>query len=449
MARLIKMKEIKGWEVLDEFYGKTIRGYYSELYGYTRSFCRCGDTDNQRRDKCEVCNNFDFSNVSENFYRNHSYYDRVIDTKYVHKNELTISGDYVLKVYEKKLCHDTDSARKYLEFKIETEEIAAFYKDKVENTTNRTYFYDYLNKNINDYKYWDRYEKYLKIFNDNEERNTRNLYNILDFQKNPKFMDDTKIFQFPNLAKLLIVNKHNEVENVSLTENAKKILNIDEEFLSMIDYALKNNTIYTYYLTSGKMKDFFNNLKKNYTGFEKLIKHYMINQVLSPSDALSTYEKIVGLYEGQSEKDLISVFGYGWEFYKPTGRYLSTDEKKRINLWEFFDKKYVKYFEIYFKENIHRIENKSLLVNEFISTIKNMIDLKIPIKEENFKLKTYNFFLNKHKFSEHYKLPNDKVDLFLDLFDINPMEALELVKNRRKLSKKELDDFVDYMSNLS
>ena len=74
-----------------------------------------------------------------------------------------------------------------------------------------------------------------------------------------------------------------------------------------------------------------------------------------------------------------------------------------------------------------------------------MLDKKIPIKEENFKTKTYNFLVNQACLAEIYKMPQGKVDLFLDMFEVNPLEALGLLSNRRKLTKKEQDKFLETM----
>ena len=71
-----------------------------------------------------------------------------------------------------------------------------------------------------------------------------------------------------------------------------------------------------------------------------------------------------------------------------------------------------------------------------------MLDNDIPLKENNFKLKTYNYYLNTFKLAEVYKIPEGKVNLFLDMFEKNPLEATSLIKNRRKLTDKEIEQFL-------
>ena len=100
MARLSKLKEVKGWEVLDDFYGRKIRGINNEPY-YLRSFCRCGDVHNKTiRESCDKCGNYDFIRIHSyiiNYYKNSVL---LIDSKYVHENTTTKSGEYILTVYE-------------------------------------------------------------------------------------------------------------------------------------------------------------------------------------------------------------------------------------------------------------------------------------------------------------------------------------------------------------
>ena len=73
--------------------------------------------------------------------------------------------------------------------------------------------------------------------------------------------------------------------------------------------------------------------------------------------------------------------------------------------------------------------------------------MKIPITKENLKLKNMNYFLNKERLSSTYRIPEDKAECFVDLFEKDPLKAIELLENRRKMTKKQLDSFINEMTN--
>lgn len=453
MARLSKLKEVKGWEVLDDFYGRKIRGINNEFY-YLRSFCRCGDVHNITRESCDKCGNYDFIRIHSH---NINYYNNsvlLIDSKYVHENTTTKSGEYILTVYEEVLLYEIDKDRTFIEFKTEKEAIIEFHKDKVvvNNPSKKHYALSYLDKYIDDYQYWNEVEKYLKLLNN--KKTADKLYHLLLLKQKKVFMNDEKLFQFPHIARWLISNESVDIKNTSFFENIKNILHVSEEYFSTLDYEIKEDTIPMYYLTDNSYYGydrFLENLNKKTYGIEGLLKHNIMNHTLCMKNAKSIYEKFISLYNEDKDDRLAQIFGYNWKYYKSTRQiyyYSSLTEEDRIDLWSFFDKSYLEFFEVYFKENIFRTRLKEFMVEDFVETIKTMIDLKMSIKEENFKLKTYNYYLNKHKFADHYKLPANKVNLFLDMFEVNPLEALELVKDRKKMTKQQLDDFIDYMSNL-
>ena len=138
-------------------------------------------------------------------------------------------------------------------------------------------------------------------------------------------------------------------------------------------------------------------------------------------------------------------FDTEWKYCKPETSYDWDKEKykNREDFREFFDKKYLEFFPIFLKENVSSY--KKDLIPLFIEKIKTMIDYKISIKEENFKVKTFNFLVNQACLGEKYRMPQGKVDLFLDMFEVNPLEAMKLLANRRKLTKKEQEEFLNTM----
>ena len=75
-----------------------------------------------------------------------------------------------------------------------------------------------------------------------------------------------------------------------------------------------------------------------------------------------------------------------------------------------------------------------------------MKDLGIPVKADNFKIKNYNWITTNKLMASEYKLPEQKVELFLDMFETNPLESLELISNRKKLTEKQIFALIDKMA---
>ena len=208
---------------------------------------------------------------------------------------------------------------------------------------------------------------------------------------------------------------------------------------------------YSYRGTDCNIVSFIKYLDEKKTGYEDLMFHYVQNGMILWKEAWGCLEEIYSIQNDLEEGNSYSYSGApmnfpkNWKYFKPTSysSWYSSDFDKHIDFRSFFRKDYLEFFPIYLKENI--ANRKTTIFLGFIEQIKTMVDHKIPIVANNFKIKTYNFLINQSCLAETYRLPQEKVDLFLDMFEVNPIKAMELIANRRKLTKKEQKDFLDIM----
>ena len=205
---------------------------------------------------------------------------------------------------------------------------------------------------------------------------------------------------------------------------------INNEYISYNDYKYGPNNIDSY----------FSKIEKQNTKKEDLLSYYVSNGLLSFIEAIKIIDKIETI---KNEELDMKNFNNDFKFYKPQkpSWYDGMITKDRTSFREFMKIEYLDFLDIYLKENL--IVKKELIIEEFIEQIYNMITYNIPIKEENFKLKNYNFYLNLANMSDIYKLPKERVNLFLDMFEQNPLEAIAFIKNRRKVSQKEIENFLE------
>ena len=232
---------------------------------------------------------------------------------------------------------------------------------------------------------------------------------------------------------------------------------IDEKYYSIMDLTAKEllSCRMAYYRESSFYRgrkvyfnDFIKLLEEESTGMEEILLNYVRNGLMNWLDA---YLTIIHIKNASKYSDLEkyafrgseSLFCdndsyFGGEYNKHTYAYSHLE-----NYDDFFKNEYLEFFPIYLKENISSLKSNYFL--HFLEKIQIMVNYKIPIKEENFKIRNFNYYMNHALLSEKYRLPQGKVDLFLDMFEVNPLEAMTMVSNRRKLTKKEQDAFLEIM----
>lgn len=84
-------------------------------------------------------------------------------------------------------------------------------------------------------------------------------------------------------------------------------------------------------------------------------------------------------------------------------------------------------------------------IDSYIERIKFLKDNKYEINEENMKTKKFRTLLNYNELAEKHNYPEEKVDCFLDLIDVNPLKALAYIRDRRKLTKAQAEALLKEM----
>lgn len=437
-----KYKKFIKWDELENFYGHSIPAFSVTFDNVmSRTFCSCGKTFAGCRETCE-CG----TPVQMHFER-YWMLDRDDTAKIYSRTFPTGETKYFLEFINFSEPNDkelslTTSKVLLLEVKGKKYEVCDFSKIEYQH---RNLVKDFLLKEIptlnfyEDIKFWydkavaldydiDRILKYLSIFDDVHY---------------PKLHTDLKIYQYPYITLKFLLEK---AKDDSLTNLFVDYCSLSIKYMDVMNYNM--------YLGIGKGYDenrYISNriysLKKFETGEKKfngsdsllnLIIHYAFNHLLSGKEAITILENLNSIYDNPGNPRFFPYnYKYSYSYYR---------DKNDPYFDEFFKVEYLEFFEIYLKENISLVENKVDIIYNFIEVIRKMYDNKIPFKEENFKIKNYNWILTSKNMAETYKLPADKVSLFLDVFEKSPIDALELVENRRKLTTKQLNEIINKMS---
>lgn len=474
MGKVQRLHSIKNWDALDDYYGKNVQGIIIKKSTLVRSFCRCGYTDSKIISKCPKCNNYIFEEAWRD-EKNNTIFPFIIDKK-INKNYLHLykkalgvaeggSGEIILKSYKEDLF--TMSELEVSLSKDYQKSVTALIFDyDLEKDILKNFEYEELLKEYSFFIY-DEYSKILKIIM---------AYVLKIYCK--EFTEDKFCLKYPYLTKCIAsqyINYLNSVgksywtaSNTRSLKNRKTLLSyidmtkeIDYEKLKLYEniakYSFDNysefcqnkefndlklvtyNGIFNIDYSHYNLNSFLNKIKNQETGKENLLFYYVSNGLLSYIEAINIIDKIITV---EDEALDMKYFDCEWKFYKPKvlSWWQEKNYKDRISFREFFDESFLEFFDVYLKENL--VIRKKDLIEGFIEQIHTMLEYDIPLKESNFKLKTYNYYLNTFKLAEVYKLPEGKVNLFLDMFEKNPLEATNLIRNRRKLTDKDIEQFL-------
>lgn len=479
MAKLKRASSILNWDVLDDFYGYELKGLNLKPNTFERGFCRCGETNAAYSDKCS-CGNFSFKkivNEDETCYGNkvETFRDKeIFDTRYSYKIDSDKDGQYFELI--KRDIFFKEEASGSLKMNIKETNILKFYENKIilNDITYSESNIDYndvirgplhnliraINKK-NEYEYdefneqgedileyftnncqflVDAYSDFLKYVPDKCKAskytwrisiwNTNILYKTVmaAFTKFcfSELLSDPLIYRYPNILRYFVEDFTNlqlgdftynyfyrdEMKSWTSLENLFKQA---EGYYEIVEFVAKEektlstlfNTRWHAYLEiysreDCNLKSFLKKVDDDEIGLSDMVFHYVRNGMIL-------------YYEGN--------------------KILS--QAKSLRDYE------IELFKIYLKENISNV--KKDLVTNFKNQLELMDKYHIPKTEDNFKVKTFNFLINQACLAETYRLPQDKVDMFLDMFEINPLEAMTLISNRRKMTKKELDAFLEIM----
>lgn len=450
---LKKYIKINGWDALDSFYGKKVNGVHLVIETFDRVFCRCGETHASEGGivhKCPKCGNTDFIEYETNSY----YWGQITDKyKYVADDSLC---PLRYNINATKLEGEVGVNREAINFNISEHSFVQFDEDNIQTfdiPSTRTYYHreTYSTRDISKdlIKAWPHFPKYEKMLDaENLGLTIDNLQTVCKKVKEyGNCLNDPLYIQYPYLGKT-VLNKVLEDERRSTSAKLKKGENfsyylnaydIDKEFLSVYDYYQKKNKDSSYrniFQNVGRWNDSYPLYKKiqmhkkdNTRGY-KIVEKFILNGMVDLDDSCQLIKNIDELF-----KDNPTFDEYSYEFRRSgLAASFKTD----------FDEETLSLIDFYIKENI-TLKNSNTIVFDFLKDVKTLRELKIKVCEENLKVKNMNYYLNKFRLAETYKLPPDKIECFIDWFEKNPLKAVQLIENRRKVTKKQLDVFLKEM----
>lgn len=451
---LKKYTIIKGWDNLETFFNKEIKGVHAVVENFDRVFCRCGETHSSEggiSHKCPKCGNTDFIeyNGSSDYYQ----YPVPEKFKYIGDDSLCPLQYTINQV---KLSGKSDSNRSTLEFEIETNPKVIFKEDNLEIfdcSTSRRYGYysrNYVNEVETLIKAWPHFKDFEEILKEEKKEVTlENLKFICDRQAQFKVtLADDLYIQYPNLGKAVLEQVMNLKTTIKVNQPFSfylKFFNIDFDLLSVYDYyerknassynsIFKSNYNFGYKVAYEGLQEFKKNKCKGY----QIVEKYIMNGLL---DLDCAYALIIRLNDIFSTNPKFEYANYDFKYRDGYRRHGETYDFKSD-----FDDETLALLPVYIKENLSLVSQPQELPLNFIRDVETLRQLKIVVNEDNLKVKNMNYYLNKYRLAETYKLPEDKIECFIDWFEKNPLKAIQLVENRRKMTKKQLDLFIDEIS---
>lgn len=447
-----KYKKVENWNYLEDYLDSQIPAFSIVIDKVmSRTFCKCGKAYVGIKDRCDcgnpVTKTFDYYSVS----RTAKFYHSFETDKYGNP-----SGE--MQFYMDRLTFDLSDRSK---LKFELEKILLFrvgkdyFIDEDLNSARYTTPYDnqmnlenYVLQNISKHPFYDSFKYWFELRLYSSENLIGLLKNVIQFPSSaPILYNDAQIKQYPYLAAYFIRKPGVYGINEELKTLYQKHIFNDEQYMDVVNYyfmKIKNTSSSVYHsnvtniLNTIKNFSDIKNTENVFYGKENLfnlINHYILNHMLSLDEAFNILNMLAAIINNPSNPRCFSYdYKYSHSYYHKNCDPFFED---------FFDISYIDFFDTYLKENISIIEDKNKFVFDFIDRIRDMKDCSIPIKRDNFKIKNYNWNITNKKMAEFYKLPEDKVSLFLDMFEKNPLDSLELIENRRKLTPKQIDAIID------
>lgn len=440
-----KFVKLDGWDVLNDFYDKEVKGIHITIENFDRVFCKCGETHASEGGivhKCPKCGNTDFIEYNSDGYY---YYPVPEKTKYIDDDTLC---PFVYKINRVRLYGEITDNRETISFKQEITPEIEFTETEVKivGSTGRRRYGDSVPIDL--IKKWPHFKDFEEILTEEGlEATSENLRKVCKKRKNyEEAISDSLYIQYPNLGKT-VLNKILELEESkghTIAHNKPfeyylRYLNIDMSLLGIYDYYERKNktsyynifSSYGYFSDSKSYYEKLQDYKKSKCIGYTIVERYIKNGMLDLSIALNLIKNLNEIYSK-----------------KPDFRNAPYEFRYRRNP-EMFRKKFsdedLDLLPVYIHENIS-LKSADRLPYDFIEDVITLRELKIPVTAENLKVKNLNYYLNKNRLAEVYKLPADKVECFIDWFEKNPLKAIQLVENRRKLTKKQLDAFIDEIS---
>lgn len=461
---LKKFTQIKGWDNLDNFFEKKVQGVHMVCENFDRVFCRCGETHASEGGivhKCPKCGNTDFIEYGN------TEYNYNIPAKIKYEADETYAP-FTYTINKIKLSGEVVDDRVSVSFNIDTIPKYKFTKDSIEDvepaptTTPRYYYYtrdDDRGVPSELIEKWAYYKDNAELAT--EFYGSTSIDSLMNAMKIRKIfgaaLEDDLFVQYPSLGKAVL---RRYISNDTLftaavpgknLEHYFNQIGLDKEFYSVYDYSERQNTngysgiFKTSYrrgygsTSNEEWKDLQDKKKENSKGYQ-ILRPYIMNGILDISQGCELCENINDMYSSEPELKFLD-----WNSpYKPNRGWGASSTPKK-NFKASFPDEVLDLISVYIKENIS-VKKDANLCKSFVEDIDTLRDMKIAVMAENLKVKTMNYYLNRERLASTYKLPADKMEVFIDWFEKNPLKAIGLIENRRKLTKKQLDAFLTLMT---
>lgn len=490
MATLKNYNEFSDWDILDSFYKYKVKGFNIKIdKTFERSFCRCGNVEGSFMDKCPKCGNISFINFNNdkiNILGNPTVYFENMETitSRLDFESSKIPGNNESSIYRSDLDLVLPNKRN-IQIKVHKDTFAR-YKDKtlVEfdlSKIHKIYGKTYIDEIKNFSNGEESFQSFIDYIKDYESSYKDNMDLVLKNIETSKFINDfneTPVIENDVLLAVLLAQKdffgggfNSMFKKYEFIRNSlffdlffMKLLKLRLFSVYHYSFDIQNKLDYFYRTTINKIikldKRIDENTKKILTLLNISCKKNKSLYVAFEYPFNSLFNR--NYFSNEEKHNIFDYFNLLESFSSTCPEYLNISTltshyvengmmewQESYNILEHliddvekFDiPPEIEFFEYFIKENVTNLNEN--FYNSFIDRIDEMKSLKIPIKPENFKIKSYNFYKNQKSLADIYRLPKDKVSMFIDMFEVNPLKSMNFIANRRKLTKKEIDKFID------
>ena len=444
-------REVLGWDAMETFFGETINGIYVHVENFDRSFCRCGAVTATLNDSCK-CGLKQFKRFRDMDW----YFGRdggIVETKIFAKYDAT-KDEYIIS--SEILQCDVVTNREFLNFSIVTKPIVTLKKnDYITHEPNL------VGRIPNDIlQAWVHLDEIIKYGEFSSRRysgqmtrenvSMGELLKIIDVVKTlPKLLNDPDAMRYKNITKLFLYEINlNPANNKSFNELMKDY-DVDEKYYAILDKYIKQCGGYnrgSHIVFKGTSSGYYYSTPK--VTYSKALRDLEYQYATKKGHMFNTFyhSLMSGAIDLEEFLAVLNHYNVLFDFKKGTLKEVNFfswhNPLRDIAKFEaFWEKDYLSLFPIYYKENLYG-KNVRNLVESFCEDLSLMKSYSIPLNEDSIKLKSFNYNLNERKMSDDLGIPSDKIEVFLDTFDRNPLAATSLLKDRRKLTKKQLDEYM-------
>lgn len=412
MIRLYK--ELRNWDILNKYF-EDMNICHIKVGNKERTFCKCGKVYTSVVKKCEICGNENFIEFYIDSWDLRRKYFLHLPLK---TRAYTETVGNILNVYSDSLHID-----------IPSEEIVQF-REKItklcEIGPNEAKAMGYIDDSFNvvniikkEYKY---YSSYKDIFEKlpSEFHTANNLISLINasnkyiqFSTNPDVVKHP-IFYFTMIASPKVSHMLEETQDL---DQLLDKLNLPKEFFPYIDRVITELSRIYEHLCPQTFEDYMN-LKDEY---KKILFREFEQRVLTAYELKVLSTRIYNL-QGLTTGDYIEYGRLG--------------ESKKVLI----SKKDLELLPEFLKENLILYGKNT--IDNFLERINILRQLKKPIDKNTLNTRNFKTLCIMKNLTEDKGFSKEKIEAFIDWLEVSPLKAASLLKNRRKMTKKQMEEFL-------